>query len=711
MASKSQKDKSKFCESCDKRFAYNKRLVEHLDKTSGCKEFYISKEITLPVTKAQTKGQSSKDLGEENVKNQEDEAMDNLSGQSEEPSDIEDSEKVSVWKVYEESNDHNTLGTPEPEEKTKRKSYSLEVKLEAIRRIDDVGVERMQVVALDLRLKLSLLKKWWENREKLAKIKSLKDKKAELNSSKVQEELGESLMDLDQAGSETTLEENSQSDAATRAPPAAGENSKSVEKKKRNKKVCGACSGCEAEDCGECKHCKDKPKFGGKNTIKQRCLARLCEVQEEQRKVARGAKGKSKRKSSNILSDDLSSSSANIPEDAETQNVGIVDSSMELNESSTEVTPAAVDDNETQEEVGGDDLNELRTALGSIGADYSQSWSQEQPPPVTSTVQKSVEGGQPLFPRMAAALELIPRPSQANHFPVVSSNHPSIAAPEAVVTIQRVEKKRKKRKEESSGQPRQAEVHNIHNILGQLSPVAPPELPSQWSSWTPGLTAQQQHFLQQGERAGGLPPQHQTPPLYNHPVPAPVTAPVPQYEPGPLSQPSIQQKFFSASSDEAWRSGYNSYQQQDGYTYNNGGAQVYPPPPPQFTQIQHQPQAAPNLEVPIKTEEPTISEETRVETVSITQDKLECLRIVSCKIVKNEMTQTQAAVETGLSEEMIRTWVGSLEDILETNKVAVEKANKYDALLVNYNKMKRAVWNLGKEFLSGTADDPVDLRL
>ena len=77
MASKSQKDKSKFCESCDKRFAYNKRLVEHLDKTSGCKEFYISKEITLPVTKAQTKGPSSKDLGEENVENHKDETIDN----------------------------------------------------------------------------------------------------------------------------------------------------------------------------------------------------------------------------------------------------------------------------------------------------------------------------------------------------------------------------------------------------------------------------------------------------------------------------------------------------------------------------------------------------------------------------------------------------------------------------------------------------------
>ena len=701
MASKSQKDKSKFCESCDKRFAYNKRLVEHLDKTSGCKEFYISKEITLPVTKAQTKGQSSKDLSEENVNNQKDETMANLSCQSDDPSDIEDNEKVSVWKVYEESHEN----TSESGEKSKRKSYSLELKLDAIRRIDVGGVESMEVVALDLRLKLSLLKKWWENRDKLAKIKSLKDKKSELNSSagKVQLQLGESLMDPDQTGSETTLEETSQSVGGSAAPGPGPGDSKSVEKKKRTKKVCGTCSGCEAEDCGECKHCQDKPKFGGKNTIKQRCLARLCLVQEEERKMARGTKGKVKRKST-------SSMSGNVQEDADTQNVGIVDSSMELNDSSTEVEAAAVvDDTETPEKVGGDDMDELRTALGSIGADYSQSWPQEQPkhsPPSVPSVP--VEGGQPLFPRMAAALELIPRPIQANHFPVVSTNHPSIAGPEAVVTIQRVEKKRKRRKEE---RPRPTEVHNIHNILGQLSPVTPPELPSQWAGWTPGLTAQQQQLLQQGQRqgegGGGVPPppppQHQTPTLYN-----PVPAPVPQYEPvggAPLGQPNIQQKFYS---DEGWRSGsgYNTYQQQESYTYNTAGAQVYiPPPPPQFNQIQHQPQAAPNLELPMA------SQESRVDSVRITPGKLECLRLISCKIVKNEMSPAEAAVETGLSEEMIKTWVGSLEDILETNKMAVEKAKKYDVLLVNYNKMRRAVWNLGKEFLSSTDDDPVDLSL
>ena len=651
MASKSQKDKSKFCESCDKRFAYNKRLVEHLDKSSGCKEFYISKEITLPVTKAQTRGKFSKDLGEENVENQKNETIDNLSGLNDEPSDIEDNEKVSVWKIYEESKENGSESVAgEPGEKAKRKSYSLEVKLDAIRRVEAGGVESLDVVALDLRLKPSLLRSWWENRDKLAKIKSLKDKKAELNRSKVQAELGESLMEVDQAGGETTLEETSQSVLAS-AAPATAYNSRSVEKKKKSRKVCGSCSGCEAEDCGECKHCKDKPKFGGKNTIKQRCLARLCLVQEEERKMARGTKGKAKRKSSNSLSVDLSTSGT-ISEDVETQNVGVVDSSMELNDSSTDVT----EDSPAAEKVGGDDLDELRSALGSIGADYSQTWSQEQ---------KS----EPLVPRLAAALELIPRTSQANHFPVVSSNHPSISAPEAVVTIERVEKKRKKRKEERSGQPRQTEVHNINNILSQLSPVAP-ELPSQWNNW-PVLP---QPFLQQGE-GGCLPPQHQTETIYNN------QPPVQQF------QPNIQQNFYPASSAEAWRSG-SAYQHFESLSYNSGAAQS--------SQTQHPLEAGSC---------------SRVDSVSLSEEQLECLRLVSSKIVKNEMTQTQAAMETGLSVEIIQTWVSSLEDILETNKAALEKANKYDVLVVHYNKMRKAVWNLGKEFLTGSDDDPVDLSL
>jgi len=39
---------------------------------------------------------------------------------------------------------------------------------------------------------------------------------------------------------------------------------------------CGKCVNCCKEDCGKCVSCKDKPKFGGNNTRKQRCIERIC---------------------------------------------------------------------------------------------------------------------------------------------------------------------------------------------------------------------------------------------------------------------------------------------------------------------------------------------------------------------------------------------------------------------------------------------------
>ena len=37
------------------------------------------------------------------------------------------------------------------------------------------------------------------------------------------------------------------------------------------------CSGCIGQECGKCKFCKDKPKNGGPNTLKKRCMERKCE--------------------------------------------------------------------------------------------------------------------------------------------------------------------------------------------------------------------------------------------------------------------------------------------------------------------------------------------------------------------------------------------------------------------------------------------------
>ena len=39
---------------------------------------------------------------------------------------------------------------------------------------------------------------------------------------------------------------------------------------------CRKCSGCLADDCGSCLFCRDKPKFGGGNTLKKKCMQRRC---------------------------------------------------------------------------------------------------------------------------------------------------------------------------------------------------------------------------------------------------------------------------------------------------------------------------------------------------------------------------------------------------------------------------------------------------
>ena len=44
----------------------------------------------------------------------------------------------------------------------------------------------------------------------------------------------------------------------------------------KRKPNCGECEACIRKDCGECKPCLDKPKFGGRNTMRRRCSMRQC---------------------------------------------------------------------------------------------------------------------------------------------------------------------------------------------------------------------------------------------------------------------------------------------------------------------------------------------------------------------------------------------------------------------------------------------------
>ena len=44
----------------------------------------------------------------------------------------------------------------------------------------------------------------------------------------------------------------------------------------RRSKACGDCEGCKRLNCNKCRFCMDKPKNGGPNRLKKRCIFRIC---------------------------------------------------------------------------------------------------------------------------------------------------------------------------------------------------------------------------------------------------------------------------------------------------------------------------------------------------------------------------------------------------------------------------------------------------
>jgi len=53
----------------------------------------------------------------------------------------------------------------------------------------------------------------------------------------------------------------------------------------KGKYPCGTCDGCKLtkpeDDCGTCKFCLDKPKFGGSNTIRRKCILKKCKFEPD----------------------------------------------------------------------------------------------------------------------------------------------------------------------------------------------------------------------------------------------------------------------------------------------------------------------------------------------------------------------------------------------------------------------------------------------
>ena len=72
----------------------------------------------------------------------------------------------------------------------------------------------------------------------------------------------------------STVASRSSSPVDFTGAPAAGADGKS--KPHKTRWMCGHCEACLRDDCGKCKACIDKPKFGGKGTLRSKCLLRKC---------------------------------------------------------------------------------------------------------------------------------------------------------------------------------------------------------------------------------------------------------------------------------------------------------------------------------------------------------------------------------------------------------------------------------------------------
>ncbi|OTF70674.1 nuclear receptor-like protein [Euroglyphus maynei] len=87
-------------------------------------------------------------------------------------------------------------------------------------------------------------------------------------SKKVNHEIKHSVLNLKNSG---VKKSKSKSDSSKKkSKTSKGDNSKF------RRMACRACEGCLQDDCGTCLYCLDKPKFGGNDIKKQKCLKRRC---------------------------------------------------------------------------------------------------------------------------------------------------------------------------------------------------------------------------------------------------------------------------------------------------------------------------------------------------------------------------------------------------------------------------------------------------
>jgi len=85
-----------------------------------------------------------------------------------------------------------------------------------------------------------------------------------------------SLLATTRSSNGTITSSSTATRSGTTGPPSGSSLSVSLVNSGRKGTGCRQCANCLAEDCGRCNYCLDKPKFGGPNTLKKKCIQKKC---------------------------------------------------------------------------------------------------------------------------------------------------------------------------------------------------------------------------------------------------------------------------------------------------------------------------------------------------------------------------------------------------------------------------------------------------
>ena len=250
--------------------------MDHVIKRTECHKFYTENKVELPAITE--KGLKSNVKRKRKGTVEEEEMQIDGSGDHH----VDSKGSMTVAEIYErdcnefkEDGNENTRHASFPENRTLKKKYPLDFKIKAI---DDVESETKSgydddpsilKVSKALEINKNLLRKWWTNKDKIKKVYQLFIKKSKMEN-KLESSGSNNLHSI-----ENLLSEGIQNLSS----PVPGS------EKKIPRVYCRTCPGCKTPDCGECRNCKDKPKFGGPNKIRQRCLNKPpCQMKDEKRR-------------------------------------------------------------------------------------------------------------------------------------------------------------------------------------------------------------------------------------------------------------------------------------------------------------------------------------------------------------------------------------------------------------------------------------------